>query len=71
VKSLLGFVGELQSSTGVDWTFLLGFSVVGIVGMVGGTTLSRRIPNEKLKPAFGWFVFAMGAWILVRETVGP
>jgi uncharacterized membrane protein YfcA len=70
MKSLLGFVGELQSSTGVDWTFLLAFSLVGVVGMVGGTALSGRIPNEKLKPAFGWFVFAMGTWMLVRETLG-
>lgn len=70
MKSLLGFVGELQSSTGVDWAFLLAFAGVGIVGMVGGTNLSRRIPNEKLKPAFGWFVFAMGSWMLVREMLG-
>jgi len=71
MKSLLGFLGELQSSTGVDWPFLLGFTVVGIAGMLGGTTLSKRISNEKLKPAFGWFVFAMGAWMLVREMMGP
>ena len=70
LKSLLGFIGEVQSSSGVDWTLLLGFTAVGIVGMVGGTTLSGRIPNEKLKPAFGWFVFVMGAWMLVREVMG-
>jgi uncharacterized membrane protein YfcA len=32
-------------------------------------SVSRKIDGEKLKPAFGWFVLAMGAFIIVKETL--
>jgi hypothetical protein len=35
---------------------------------VGGK-LASRIPNEKLKPAFGWFVLTMGIYILAKELI--
>ena len=36
-------------------------------GIIAGSILSKRIPNEKLKPAFGWFVLVMGIYIIGRE----
>lgn len=68
-KSLIGFTGDLKSGTSFDWTFLLFFTLIAIGGIIAGSFLSRGIPNEKLKPAFGWFVLLMGIYILVRETV--
>ena len=66
-KSLIGFTGDLKGDEFIDWSFLGVFSVVAIVGILVGSMLSKHIPNEKLKPAFGWFVLAMGVYIIGRE----
>lgn len=67
-KSLIGFMGE-SSETVIDWTFLATISSFAIFGIFIGTSLSKRIDGDKLKPAFGWFVLAMGAFIIIRETL--
>lgn len=66
-KSLIGFTGDLKGSEVIDWNFLLFFSVVAVAGIITGSILSKRIPNERLKPAFGWFVLLMGIYIIGRE----
>ncbi|MBK9759633.1 MAG: sulfite exporter TauE/SafE family protein [Flavobacteriales bacterium] len=66
-KSLIGFTGDLKGNEVIDWNFLLVFSAIAIVGIIVGSILSKRIPNEKLKPAFGWFVLVMGLYIIGRE----
>ncbi len=66
-KSLIGFTGDLKGDEFIDWGFLGVFSGVAIVGILLGSMLSKHIPNEKLKPAFGWFVLAMGVYIIGRE----
>jgi uncharacterized protein len=66
-KSLIGFTGDLKGNEVIDWNFLLVFSAIAIVGIIAGSILSKRIPNEKLKPAFGWFVLAMGVHIITKE----
>jgi uncharacterized membrane protein YfcA len=66
-KSLLGFLGDLKGDEFIDWAFLGIFSAVAIGGILLGSMLSKRIPNEKLKPAFGWFVLVMGVYIIGRE----
>ncbi|MBK8948295.1 MAG: sulfite exporter TauE/SafE family protein [Flavobacteriales bacterium] len=66
-KSLIGFTGDLKGDEVIDWSFLLLFSAIAIGGIIAGSLLSKRIPNEKLKPAFGWFVLLMGIYIIGRE----
>ena len=69
LKSLIGFTGDLGSGMTIDYRFLLIFSAFAMVGIVGGSYLTKFIPNEKLKPAFGWFVLTMGLYILGKELV--
>lgn len=66
-KSLIGFTGDLNGDEIIDWNFLLLFTAIAIGGIFVGSILSKRIPNEKLKPAFGWFVLIMGIYIIGRE----
>jgi uncharacterized protein len=66
-KSLIGFTGDLRGDELIDWGFLGLFSAVAVVGIIIGSVLSKRIPNEKLKPAFGWFVLVMGVYIIGKE----
>lgn len=65
-KSLIGFLGDLSNLT-IEWSFLLTFTSLSIVGIFLGSYLSKFIPGEKLKTAFGWFVLVMGTYIIVKE----
>lgn len=68
-KSLIGFIGDIQSGTGIDWVFLLTFTAFSISGIFVGTRLTRKIDGEKLKKGFGWFVLVMGIYMILRETL--
>lgn len=67
MKSLIGFTGDLNGKDVIDWTFLGYFSLIAIVGIIVGSLLSKRVSDEKLKPAFGYFVLIMGVYILTKE----
>lgn len=68
VNSLLGFFGSADY-IGVQWMFLLKISAFAIAGIFAGIQISKNIDGTKLKPAFGWFVLAMGIYIIVKETM--
>ncbi len=68
INSLTGFLFSL-SGTAINWSFLLTIAGIAIGGVLIGSYLSARIEGANLKPAFGWFVLAMGLYILARETV--
>ncbi|WP_439882303.1 sulfite exporter TauE/SafE family protein [Pontibacter sp. MBLB2868] len=67
-NSLIGFLGDIFHYN-IDWTFLLTFSSLSVAGIYIGTALSSKIQGEKLKKGFGWFVLAMGVYILTREIL--
>jgi len=68
IKSLIGFLGDVQNHA-IDWTFLLSFAALSVIGIFIGSKLSNFIPGQKLKPAFGWFVLVMGVYILGKELL--
>ena len=69
MKSLIGFTGDLGSGAALDFKFMLTFSAFAMVGILAGSYFSKFIPNEKLKPVFGWFVLVMGIYILGKEML--
>lgn len=69
VKSLIGFTGDISAGVKIDWMFLFLVSFFTVSGIYIGSSLAKKIPGEKLKPAFGWFVLVMGIYILLRETI--
>ena len=70
VKSLIGFTGDL-SHYSMDWPFLLVITGIAIAGIFLGNWISTRVPTEKLKKGFGWFVLVMGIYIIIKELVFP
>ncbi|HPH37199.1 MAG TPA: sulfite exporter TauE/SafE family protein [Sediminibacterium sp.] len=70
-KSLIGFTGDLQGAQVIDWKLLLTFTAFAVIGIFGGIILSKKIPGEKLKKAFGWFVLVMGIYIIIKELFFP
>jgi uncharacterized protein len=69
LKSLIGFTGDLGSGLQLDIPFMIMFAGFATVGIIAGTLISKHIANEKLKPAFGWFVLAMGIYIISKEIL--
>lgn len=65
-KSLIGFSGDLSHYT-MDWKLLLMVTGLAIIGILIGNRLSQKIPGEKLKKGFGWFVLVMGIYIIIKE----
>lgn len=68
-KSLLGFVGDIQSGLPIDTLFLLLLSAMATVGLVVGTILGRRVSDQNLKVGFGWFVLFMGLFVLIDQLL--
>ena len=69
-KSLIGFFGgDLKAGNSIDWQFLLVFSSIAVVGILVGSSLSKKIPGSKLKPAFGWMVLLLGIYMIL-DTLG-
>jgi uncharacterized protein len=66
-KSLIGFTGDLKGGDSIDWTLLGIFTLASVLGIFIGIVLSKKIPGNKLKTAFGWFVLLMGIYIIVKE----
>ncbi|QEE49760.1 sulfite exporter TauE/SafE family protein [Flavobacterium alkalisoli] len=66
IQSLAGFMGDVGQSN-IDWSFLLVFTLMSVIGIFIGIALSNKIPGEKLKTGFGWFVLIMGIYILIKE----
>lgn len=66
-KSLIGFTGDLKGSEIIDWKLLLVFTTASVFGIIIGILLAKKIPGEKLKTSFGWFVLVMGIYIIVKE----
>lgn len=66
LNSLIGFVGDLGHFH-IQWKFLLGVTSAAIAGLFIGSLISKKIPGEKLKKGFGWFVLVMGIYIMLKE----
>jgi uncharacterized protein len=66
VKSLIGFIGDVQNLE-IDWVFLLIFTGISVIGIFIGDYLNRFIDGQKLKKGFGWFVLVMGIYIIWKE----
>lgn len=68
-QSLIGFLGDLRPEQILDWKLLLTFTMCSIIGVFIGSYLSKKIEGEKLKTGFGWFVLAMGIYIILKELI--
>ena len=67
MKSFAGLAGYL-TTVQLDWGITLGVTAAAIVGTLAGSRLAARIPETVLRKAFGWFVLAMGTFVLVQQA---
>jgi uncharacterized membrane protein YfcA len=66
-QSLIGFTGDIMGDQVIDWKLLLFFTLASIMGILIGNSISKKIREQQLKTGFGWFVLAMGIYIVLRE----
>ncbi|MEC4003648.1 sulfite exporter TauE/SafE family protein [Flavobacterium sp. SUN052] len=66
-QSLIGFIGDIRPDQSIDWNLILIFTACSIVGVFIGNYFSKKFLGEKLKVGFGWFVLAMGIYIIIKE----
>ncbi len=69
INTLFGFAGDMINGIPIDINLLTFVTIFAILGMFIGTQLAKRIPGEKLKPLFGWFVLLMGVYIIIKEVI--
>lgn len=68
LNSLIGFSGDLGRYA-IDWKLLLSVAALAITGILLGTAMGKKIDGARLKKGFGWFVLAMGAYIILKEVL--
>jgi uncharacterized membrane protein YfcA len=72
LKSFSGFYKYVdvleQQSLALDWNTLLLITGLGIIGSFAGSYLAKRVPQDKLKTWFGYFLIVMGIYILIRSA---
>ncbi|WP_245542651.1 sulfite exporter TauE/SafE family protein [Segetibacter koreensis] len=66
LNSLIGFTGDIGHFE-MNWFFLFKVTSIAIAGTFIGSLIGKKIPGEKLKKGFGWFVLIMGIYILIKE----
>ncbi|WP_417235708.1 sulfite exporter TauE/SafE family protein [Arthrobacter sp.] len=70
MKSFAGLAGYLNS-TAIDWPLTLAVTAAAIIGSLVGARLTSKIPEQKLRRGFGYFVLAMGVFVLAQELPHP
>lgn len=66
-KSLFGFFMGDALTMDINWTLLAVITGLSFFGIFIGTFLSNFINGERLKKAFGYFIFVMAGFIFYME----
>lgn len=70
MNSLAGFAGHI-SSLELDWALTGAVSAAAVIGALVGASLAGRIHEVALRKGFGFFVLAMGTFVLIQELPSP
>jgi uncharacterized membrane protein YfcA len=63
VAGFLGYLGQVN----LDWNLMISFALAASVGTITGAYLTRFIEAKQLQKAFGYFVLAIGIFVLVQH----
>ncbi|MER5740740.1 sulfite exporter TauE/SafE family protein, partial [Streptomyces sp. NPDC002262] len=66
MNSFAGLAGHFSGVT-IDWGLALTVTTAAVLGSLIGARLTGRVPQQVLRRAFGWFVVAMGVFVLTRQ----
>ncbi|SCG16925.1 hypothetical protein GA0070610_3203 [Micromonospora echinofusca] len=66
MKSFAGLAGYL-STVAIDWGLAAAVTGAAVLGSLAGGRLAGQVPEDVLRRAFGWFVAAMGVFVLAQQ----
>ncbi|MGD1839368.1 MAG: sulfite exporter TauE/SafE family protein [Thermonemataceae bacterium] len=69
LKSILGFFLGDAIQMKIDWSFLLGFTAVAVVGIFLGVYIGKFIEGKKLQKGFGYFIIGMALFMFGMEFI--
>jgi uncharacterized membrane protein YfcA len=67
MNSAAGLAGHLMAVP-IDWGLTGAVTAAAVLGSLVGARLLARVSAEKLRRSFGWFVLAMGAFVLIQQA---
>ena len=68
-KSGIGFLGETATDADIDYELIFQFTCFALVGIAIGTFFSDKVSGYKLRHIFGYFLYLVGAVILLKELI--
>ena len=68
-KSGIGFLGEISINADIDYELIFKFTGFSLVGIAIGTYFSDKVSGYKLRNYFGYFLYVVGATILITELL--
>jgi hypothetical protein len=68
-NSFGGLAGQLRY-VDFNWALTGAFLGSALIGMVGGTTIARRLSADHLRRAFAWAIILLGVAILAKQILG-
>lgn len=66
IKSFAGFAGYADVVE-IDYSLMVIFTIIAIVGSFAGSQLSHRLPADLLKRGFGGFLILVASYILIKQ----
>lgn len=69
LNSLSGFFLGDYAHLEVDWSFLLSFVSISLIGILIGGSISKYVKSQNLKKYFAYFVLAMAVFVFVMEFI--
>ena len=66
-NTAIGFLSDLHNESGINWLFLGAFTALSVAGILSGIYISRHVAGYKLKTAFGWFILAIGTFVIAQS----
>lgn len=69
LKSLIGFVGDLQNGIELQMPMLLLIMAATLIGMWSATLIASRFDGKKLQRIFAYFILLVAAVIFFKELI--
>ena len=69
MNGMLAFAADAAELATLDWRLLGALSVIALAGIFAGAELAQRVPEARLKRAFGIFVLVTGSLILAQQML--
>lgn len=69
LNSSVAWLADLEANGPPDWTIVGPILAVSLFGLFVGVRLRSRVSPQLLRPVFGWFVVAVGCFVILKESV--